>query len=65
MLLAYIIAAAMFINLIVAAFAGALLPIMLKQMKIDPALAGGVTLTTITDIVGFIAFLGLATYFYA
>lgn len=63
--LAYIIAAAMFINLIVAAFAGALLPVILKQMKIDPALAGGVTLTTITDIVGFIAFLGLATYFYA
>ncbi len=65
MLLAYIIAAAMFINLLVAAFAGALLPMFLKQLKIDPALAGGVTLTTITDVVGFMAFLGLATYFYA
>ncbi|MFL0800052.1 MAG: magnesium transporter [Agarilytica sp.] len=65
MLLAYIIAAAMFINLLVAALAGALLPMCLKQLKIDPALAGGVTLTTVTDVVGFVAFLGLATYFYA
>ncbi|MFL0804191.1 MAG: magnesium transporter [Agarilytica sp.] len=65
MLLAYIIAAAMFINLLIAALAGALLPMALKQLKIDPALAGGVTLTTITDVVGFMAFLGLATYFYA
>ncbi len=65
LLLAYIIAAAMLLNLVVAALAGAMLPIILKQMKIDPALAGGVTLTTITDVVGFVAFLGLATYFYA
>lgn len=64
-LLAYIIAAAMLVNLVVAAMAGALLPMLLKQLKIDPALAGGVTLTTITDVVGFTAFLGLATYFYA
>ena len=54
----------MVINLITAALAGALLPIALKAMRIDPALAGGVTLTTITDVVGFFAFLGLATYFY-
>ncbi|MFL0810169.1 MAG: magnesium transporter [Agarilytica sp.] len=64
-LLAYIIAAAMLLNLVIAALTGALLPIILKQFKIDPALAGGVTLTTITDVVGFVAFLGLATYFYA
>ncbi len=63
-LLGYIIAAAMLVNLIIASIAGALLPILLKQLKIDPALAGGVTLTTITDVVGFMAFLGLATYFY-
>lgn len=59
-----IIAAAMVINLLVAALAGVLLPISLKLLKIDPALAGGVALTTITDIVGFLSFLGLATIFY-
>ena len=63
--IAGIIAAAMVINLIFAALAGALLPILLKTMRIDPALAGGVALTTVTDVVGFFAFLGLATYFYA
>lgn len=63
--IAFIIAAAMIINLITAALAGALVPMMLKRLNIDPALAGGVTLTTITDVVGFLAFLGLATYFYA
>ncbi len=57
----FIIAAAMLINLVVAAAAGALLPITLKRMGIDPALAGTVVLTTITDVVGFMAFLGLAT----
>lgn len=56
-----IMAAAMLINLVVAAAAGALLPITLKRMGIDPALAGTVVLTTITDVVGFMAFLGLAT----
>lgn len=63
--IATIIAAAMLINLVTAAIAGALLPIVLKQAKIDPALAGGVTLTTITDVIGFLSFLGLATAFYA
>jgi len=62
--IAIIIAFAMVVNLITAALAGALLPVALKSMKIDPALAGGVTLTTVTDVVGFFAFLGLATYFY-
>ena len=60
-----IIAAAIIINLIAGALAGTLLPIGLKAAGIDPALAGGVLLTTITDVVGFFAFLGLATYFYS
>ena len=62
--LSYIIAAAMMINLVVAALAGAYLPLFLKRMDIDPALAGSVVLTTVTDSVGFFAFLGLATLFY-
>ena len=63
--IAIIIASAMVINLITAAFVGATLPIALKKINIDPALAGGVTLTTVTDVVGFLSFLGLATLFYA
>ncbi len=59
-----IIAIAMVINLITAAVAGTLLPLALKAMKIDPALAGGMALTTITDVVGFLSFLGLATIFF-
>jgi len=59
-----VIASAMVINLITAAVAGSLLPVTLKALHIDPALAGGVVLTTITDVVGFFAFLGLATLFY-
>lgn len=62
--LAFIIAAAMVINLLTAATMGALLPVLLRAMKIDPALAGSVALTTVTDVVGFFAFLGLATYIY-
>lgn len=64
-LLAILLAVALVINLLVAALAGALLPNILKSLKIDPALAGGVTLTTVTDVVGYLVFLGLATYFYA
>ena len=60
-----IIIAAMVINLITAALAGAILPVVLKAMRIDPALAGGVALTTVTDVVGFMSFLGLATWFFA
>lgn len=62
--LALVVGVAMTINLITAAAAGALLPVSLKALKIDPALAGSVTLTTITDVVGLFAFLGVATYFY-
>lgn len=63
--LGLIIALAMIINLVTAAFTGAALPLLLKRLKIDPALAGGVVLTTVTDVVGFFSFLGLATWFYA
>ena len=59
-----IIAVAIMINLLTAGLAGAALPILLERLDIDPALAGGVVLTTITDVVGFFAFLGLAAYFY-
>jgi magnesium transporter len=58
--LAIIIAAAILINLVVAALAGATIPLTLKRLGIDPALAGGVVLTTVTDVIGFLAFLGLA-----
>jgi magnesium transporter len=54
-----VIAAAMVINLTVAALAGFAIPMLLKRMRIDPALAGGVVLTTVTDVVGYMAFLGL------
>jgi magnesium transporter len=62
--IALIIGIAIIINLLVAAIGGTLLPSLLKRMGIDPALAGGVALTTITDVVGFMSFLGLATLFY-
>ena len=63
--LGFIIACAMLINLITAGCAGAGLPLLLKKLHVDPALAGGVLVTTVTDVVGFLAFLGLATLFYA
>jgi magnesium transporter len=61
--IALLIGAAITINLIFAALAGAALPLLLQKFGIDPALAGGVLLTTVTDVVGFLAFLGLATLF--
>ncbi len=63
--LGYVIAIAMVTNIVIAALTGSLLPSILIKMDIDPALAGGVILTTITDIAGFFVFLGLATWFYA
>jgi magnesium transporter len=63
--LGIIIAAAMIINLVTAAFTGAALPLLMNRVNIDPALAGSVVLTTVTDVVGFVSFLGLATLFYA
>jgi magnesium transporter len=58
-----VIAAAMAINLVVAAGAGFAVPLTLKRIGIDPALAGGVVLTTITDVIGYMAFLGLGAIF--
>ena len=54
-----VIAAAMIINLFMAALSGFGIPLLLKQMRIDPAIAGGVVLTTVTDVVGYMTFLGL------
>ena len=62
-MLGIIIAFAMLVNMIAAAMAGATLPLIMKRLKIDPALAGSVILTTITDVVGIFAFLGTATLF--
>ncbi|MEL7115957.1 MAG: magnesium transporter [Pseudomonadota bacterium] len=55
-----VIAAAMVINLLVAGLAGVVIPVVLDRLKIDPALASGAFVTTVTDVVGFFAFLGLA-----
>ena len=63
-IISLVIACAMVINLSVAVIAGASLPVILKSMNIDPALAGTIILTTISDVVGFLSFLGLATAFY-
>ena len=60
-----IIALAVIINLFFAALAGVSLPMILRKANIDPAIAGSVVLTTITDVIGYVAFLGLATLFYA
>jgi len=61
--LGIIMAAAMLVNLIVAAIAGAAIPIFLHKIGVDPALAGGVLVTTVTDVIGFLAFLGLAALY--
>lgn len=58
---AFIIAGAMFINLSVAGVAGVSIPLIMHKYKIDPALAGGMALTTITDVIGLFSFLGMAT----
>ncbi|MCK5810524.1 MAG: magnesium transporter [Cocleimonas sp.] len=61
--IAIVIGAALILNMIAAALAGIIVPLTLHRMKIDPALSGAVILTTVTDVVGFTAFLGLATLF--
>ncbi len=61
--IALLIAAAITINLLFAAITGSILPLFLERLGIDPALAGSGLLTTVTDVVGFLAFLGLATIF--
>ena len=61
--IAAVIFAAIVVNIAAAAMAGVLIPMALKRLRIDPALAGGVILTTVTDVVGFAALLGLGTLF--
>jgi magnesium transporter len=58
-----VISIAILINMTVANVSGITIPLILKKMNIDPALSGAVILTTVTDVVGFISFLGLATIF--
>ena len=58
-----VIAAALSVNMIIAAGAGFMVPLTLKRLNIDPAIAGGVVLTTITDVVGYMTFLGLGAAF--
>lgn len=60
-MLGLVIGSAIIVNLVVAALAGATIPLLLRKLGADPALAGSVVLTTFTDVIGFFAFLGLAT----
>jgi magnesium transporter len=62
-LLGAVLAAAMVVNLVVAALAGILIPVGLDRAGIDPAVASSVFVTTVTDVIGFLAFLGFATLF--
>ena len=62
--LGWVIATAMIVTILVAAVVGSLLPGILRKLSIDPAIAGGVVLTTMTDVVGFFVFLGLASLVY-
>ena len=61
--LGVVLAAAMIVNLVVAALAGILIPLGLQRADIDPAVSSTVFVTTVTDIIGFLAFLGFATIF--
>ena len=60
--LGFVMAVAILLNLFAGALAGAVIPMVLRRMSIDPALAGGVVLTTVTDVIGILAFVGLASY---
>ena len=61
--LSILIAAAMIINLLSSDIAGVFVPIVLRRLNQDPAIAGSVIVTTVTDVVGFVSFLGLASIF--
>ncbi len=63
LIIALLIAGAMIINLLSSVFAGVFVPIVLRRLNQDPAIAGSVIVTTVTDVVGFVSFLGLATIF--
>ena len=58
-----VIGVAILLNIVAAALSGVIIPVVLDKLRIDPALSGSVILTTVTDIVGFVAFLGLGTLF--
>jgi len=60
-MLGVVIALSMIINLLSAGFFGSIIPLLLKKLDIDPAIASTVILTTITDVLGFLSFLGLAS----
>ena len=62
--LSFIISISMVLNMIVAGLFGILVPVALKRMKIDPAIASSVFVTTITDVIGFLSFLGIGAYFF-
>jgi magnesium transporter len=61
--LGFVVGGAMVINMLVAGMFGLVIPVVLWRLKIDPATAAGVLLTTVTDVIGFLAFLGLAGMF--
>ena len=60
-MLGVVIAVAMVINMVVAGLAGTMVPVLLERAGVDPALASGAFVTTVTDVIGFFAFLGLAS----
>ena len=62
--LSILIGVSMILNMIVAGLFGILVPVSLKKMNIDPALASSVFVTTITDVIGFLSFLGLGSYYF-
>jgi magnesium transporter len=62
-ILAILISCALIINLISSVIAGIFVPLILRRLRQDPAIAGSVVVTTVTDVVGFLSFLGLATIF--
>ena len=62
--LSLIISISMVLTMIVAGLFGILVPVTLKKMNIDPAIASGVFVTTITDVIGFVSFLGVGAYFF-
>jgi len=64
-MLAWVISLSMIINLLAGILSGMGIPILLRRLKMDPAVAGSVIVTTVTDVVGFFSFLGFASYFYS
>ena len=63
LILSVLIAASLIINLLSSVVAGVFIPIVLRRFNQDPAIAGSVIVTTVTDVIGFVSFLGLATIF--